>query len=386
MVDSTALLVGVLVCSGIYLLTAILYALIPAPIVQGYVVDQQGNPLLYRLGAFRVCYLVVVLFISGYLLQLYDVAYFIDHFYSLLFGANVIGLGFSFFYYITRISRPIEKQDRAARARSVGDKLEAVHLDVVQKPGFAIDFYNGLEFNPRYGSFDVKMFLYVVGATMLQIFLVAALLKQIEDQNTASNAMICVVVCLSFFVAEYVYHEHVHVYTYDIFAEKVGFKLLWGCFVFYPFFYCIAMWDVLAAPISDDISGLAALGCAMLYLSGWTLTRGANNQKYLFKTKPSQKFLGFIAPKSIGNRVLYSGFWGVSRHINYAGEILQAVAVALAAFLVSGSLRPWLYPAYYAALLIPRQLDDEELCAKKYKEQWAEYVKLVPWRIFPYVY
>lgn len=41
------------------------------------------------------------------------------------------------------------------------------------------------------------------------------------------------------FLTEYLYFEEIHLYTYDLFAEKVGFKLFWGCFVFYPFFYAI---------------------------------------------------------------------------------------------------------------------------------------------------
>ena len=50
---------------------------------------------------------------------------------------------------------------------------------------------------------------------------------------------------LSFFVVEYLYHEHVHLYTYDLFAEKLGFKLIWGCLCFYPFFYPIGVWPIL---------------------------------------------------------------------------------------------------------------------------------------------
>lgn len=47
---------------------------------------------------------------------------------------------------------------------------------------------------------------------------------------------------------------------------------------------------------------------------------------------------------------------------------------------------PYFYPIYLFILLIWRERRDEARCAEKYKEIWAEYRKLVPWRILPYVY
>ena len=57
--------------------------------------------------------------------------------------------------------------------------------------------------------------------------------------------------------------------------------------------------------------------------SEWSISRGANLQKYTFKRWPDRKFLGLIEPKyiEVGDRkILYSGFWGVARHFNYMGE------------------------------------------------------------------
>ncbi len=46
----------------------------------------------------------------------------------------------------------------------------------------------------------------------------------------------------------------------------------------------------------------------------------------------------------------------------------------------------WLYPLYYVALLVPRQVDDDRRCALKYGPLSAEYCARVPYRIVPGAY
>lgn len=180
--------------------------------------------------------------------------------------------------------------------------------------------------------------------------------------------------------------QHVHLYTYDLFAERVGFKLIWGCLCFYPFFYEIGVWTLLEAD-SPDISPLHAGLSVLCFFAGWICSRGANNQKYRFKTSPSSSFLG-IPPRTVpGTRLLCSGWWSLSRHINYLGEILMAVGLALpGGWPASPSLLPWLYPLYYVALLFPREREDSRVCELKYGQAWRDYCRAVPYRIIPYLY
>ena len=110
-------------------------------------------------------------------------------------------------------------------------------------------------------------------------------------------------------------------------------------------------------------------------------------QKFFFKRDPSRPFLG-IVPQTIidGNKsLLVNGFWGLSRHINYLGEILMAAGIVLSLG-HPGMVWPWLYPLYYVALLFARQADDDRRCASKYGDLWKSYVAKVPWRIIPRVY
>jgi delta14-sterol reductase len=168
-------------------------------------------------------------------------------------------------------------------------------------------------------------------------------------------------------------------------AERVGFKLGWGCLVFYPFFYPIGIW--VAADRPNPHWPLPALmGCAAVFFLGWVLARGANLQKFHFKQDPSRQPFG-LDPRPIGAgqaQVLSGGFWGLSRHINYLGEVLMAVGLTLS--LGAPLSLAWLYPLYYVGLLVPRQAADDRRCAEKYGAAWVEYCKRVPWRIVPRVF
>lgn len=257
------------------------------------------------------------------------------------------------------------------------------------KKNFLADFYLGRLENPQLwgGRVDAKMWLYLAGAVLLALNILSFSAHQYLLYGAeASHGVYLATALLLFFVVDYLTFEEVHLYTYDFFAERVGFKLGWGCMAFYPYFYAIPVWAVADLPpttLPDAVLGLFAL----VFFSGWCLSRGANMQKYYFKKYPGRSFLG-MKPQTItdGNRtLLVSGFWGLSRHINYLGEILMASGIALS----TGYpllFWPWLYPLYYVALLFPRQMDDDKRCAAKYGPLWMEYVQRVKYRIIPYLY
>ena len=257
------------------------------------------------------------------------------------------------------------------------------------KRSFLADFYLGRLENPQLwgGRIDAKMWLYLVGAVMLELNVLSyAAHHYFLYGALASPGIFLCAGLLTFFLVDYLTFEEVHLYTYDLFAERVGFKLGWGCIAFYPYFYAIPLWSTADLPDAHTPSWLLVL-YAFIFFLGWSLSRGANLQKYFFKKDPKRVFLG-ITPEAItdGKRqLLVNGFWGLSRHINYLGEILMATGLVLC---VGHPLLiwPWLYPFYYVVLLFPRQIDDDKRCAKKYGPLWQQYLKRVPYRIIPYVY
>jgi delta14-sterol reductase len=99
----------------------------------------------------------------------------------------------------------------------------------------------------------------------------------------------------------------------DLFAEKVGFKLSWGCLAFYPFCYNIGCFHLVLAPRGQgfDMTISQALCVTMVFLTGWSITRFSNMQKYSYRVRPDldRFFCGLVEQKTIpGTRILISGW------------------------------------------------------------------------------
>ena len=255
--------------------------------------------------------------------------------------------------------------------------------------GLLSELYRGRRTNPQMfaGRADAKMFLYMAGATLLELNLLSfAAHHLLAFPGEASPGVVLHVALFTWFVCDYLVFERVHLYTYDLFAERVGFKLVWGCLCWYPFFYAVGLWSVADLPDPHAPPWLAVLATAVFF-SGWTLSRGANLQKFTFKRNPERAFLGLV-PRALSDgprSVLCSGFWGLSRHVNYLGEILMAIGLALALGWPL-MLGPWLYPLYYVVLLARRERADDRRCRTKYGRLWEQYREKVPWRIVPRLY
>ena len=348
----------------IYALILGLHLALPARKVVGYVRDDATDELLeYRLNGLLVLGVLVVLWaVAGSTGALaWDWLY--VHRWSGLAGSCVIGLLFSLAMVLS--------------ARGTG------------RP-FLADLYFGRSQNRQFfnARVDAKMFLYLVGAAMLALNLLSFTAHHILTFGSGlSPGVLLYCVLFFWFVVDYLVFERVHLYTYDIFAERVGFKLGFGCLAFYPYFYLVGLWVTAERPDPGTPLWLLVI-FAIIFFVGWSLARGANMQKYFFKTDPERELLGFMKPKALSdgeNALLGSGFWAVSRHVNYLGEILMATGLTLVLG-YPGLWMVWLYPVYYVALLLPRERADERRCAAKYGDLWTEYEHRVPRRIVPWVY
>ena len=245
-------------------------------------------------------------------------------------------------------------------------------------------------FNER---FDVKMYFYVVGGTMLSLNALSGAAYHYERFGEDSNPGVFLYAAFfTFYVLDYFIFERVQLYTYDLIHENVGFKLFWGGLVVYGWLFILPLWGMTAYPdpgFSPAWTSVWLIGTTALFLFGWGISRGANMQKYACKRWPDRKFLGLIESEYIeaGDRkILCSGLWGVARHFNYLGEGFLALSIALV-FGYFTNPWVWTYFVFIVSLFLYRQLDDDRHCAEKYgAEKWAEYQARVKYRIFPGVY
>ena len=345
-----------------YLFILALHLVLPARKLNGYVVNKEtGKPYTYRINGLSVLIVTVIAWLAAGHFKILPFDWLYQHRWEGLAGAVTLGLGAS-----VAIVAP---------ARPVRSNLLA-------------DFFLGRRFSPQFvgNRVDAKMILYVFGAVLLALNILSFASYNIQTYG-ASTPTILYCVLFFWFITDYMVFEHVHLYTYDLVAERVGFKLVFGCLAFYPYFYAVGLWAV-AGRAPSDAPTVLFIVAAVVFFTGWSLARGANMQKFVFKRDPDRPFLGMIKPEVISDgerRILCSGFWGLSRHINYLGEVLMASGLALALG-YPGVLWVWLYPLYYVLLLTTRQIDDDKRCRQKYGELWEEYEKRVPKRIIPGLY
>lgn len=242
------------------------------------------------------------------------------------------------------------------------------------------DWWFGIQLNPQFMGIDLKFYFVRAGMMGWLLINLSVLVKCIQESNLSQPMILFQLFC-ALYILDYFLHEEYMTSTWDIIAERLGFMLVFGDLVWIPFTFSIQGWWLLKNEV--QLTTAAVIANCLVFLLGYMVFRGANKQKHDFKKNPKALIWG-RAPKVIGGKLLASGYWGIARHSNYLGDLLVALSFSLPCGISSPV--PYFYPIYLFILLIWRERRDEVRCAQKYKDIWAEYRKLVPWRIFPYIY
>ncbi|KAJ3696037.1 hypothetical protein LUZ60_001414 [Juncus effusus] len=245
---------------------------------------------------------------------------------------------------------------------------------------FINDWWLGVQLNPHFMGVDLKFF-FVRAGMMAWLFINLSILAKSYLAGNANLSVFLYQFFCAWYVIDYFYHEEFMTSTWDIIAERLGFMLVFGDLVFIPFTFSIQGWWLLKNKV--ELPLFATILNCLIFITGYLVFRGANKQKHIFKKNPKALIWG-KPPKLVGGKLLVSGYWGIARHCNYLGDLLLALSFSLPCG--ARSVIPYFYPIYLFILLIWRERRDEARCAQKYKEVWAEYCKLVPYRIFPYIY
>jgi delta14-sterol reductase len=344
-----------LATSGIMMFVAALFAgsmLLPGRVEAG-ATRPDGSRIAYRLNGLALFMLTLVaaafLEVAGWRLgRLFE------NFWSLLIAANLFAFFLSFLLAWT---------GRATTRPTVRS------------------FFYGAVRDPALLGIDLKLFSYRPSLIGLMVVAIACATRQYEASGSITFAMDLWLGMVTLYLLNYFQFEHGMLHTWDIIEECFGWMLVWGDYVLLPFFYSLP--GLLLAEGGADVPMPLALSCVALYVFGFWLFRGANQQKHAFRRDPSVRIWGQPA-RAIGKRLLVSGFWGVGRKLNYTGELCLYVAwTALAGW---SSPLAWLLPLWLAVLLVHRAARDDRRCRAKYGALWDEYCRAARFRMIPFLY
>ncbi|EMD40017.1 hypothetical protein CERSUDRAFT_81323 [Gelatoporia subvermispora B] len=251
---------------------------------------------------------------------------------------------------------------------------------------FIYDFFIGRELNPRIGSFDVKSFNELRPGLILWALIDISMaceqaVRRGGQITDITDSMWLVLAFQFWYVADGLYNEPAILTTMDITTDGFGFMLAVGDLAWVPFVYSLQARYLVFK--QNELGPVWTAGIVFVNLLGYYIFRSANGEKNDFRNGRNPKNLKYMTTES-GSKLLISGWWGLSRHPNYLGDLIMAFAWSLP----TGFETPitYFYVAYFAVLLAHRQMRDDENCEKKYGKDWHKYTKLVPYRIIPYVY
>ena len=281
-----------------------------------------------------------------------------SHFGALLVVANVFAFGLSGWLYW----RGAGQEDAPA--------------------GFWRGAFMGRELNPTLFGMDLKFFSYRPSLIGLALLNASFAVVQFETHGELTLAMALYQIFTFLYVFNYFQFEYGMVHTWDIVSERFGWMLVWGDYVLVPFFYCVAGWWLVDAS-GPPLSPVVAAGIVVLFVFGFWLFRGANEQKHRFRQDRTVKIWGKRA-ETFDGRLLVSGFWGIGRHLNYTGELCVYLAFLLTTAFASWI--PFLLLAWLGGLLVHRSWRDDQRCSAKYGELWERYRQRARFAMVPYVY
>ncbi|KAK1276982.1 Delta(14)-sterol reductase [Acorus gramineus] len=317
---------------------ALTLSVLPGKVIPGVILSD-GSRLHYRCNGLLSLLLFIGLLGIGIFTKLISPVVLADRGMELLSTTFAVGVVITLLLYAS--GRSSKEQGSSLTPHVTGN--------------FIHDLWFGIQLNPQFMGVDLKFFFIRAGMMGWLLINLSVLAKSLEAGN-ANLSMILYQIFCALYVIDYFFYEEYMTSTWDIIAERLGFMLVFGDLVWIPFTFSIQGWWLLRNEV--ELSTAAAIANCIVFLVGYMVFRGANKQKHVFKKNPKALIWG-RPPKVIGGRLLASGYC---------------------------SIIPYFYPIYLLILLIWRERRDEEKCAQKYKDVWAEYCKLVPSRILPYIY
>jgi delta14-sterol reductase len=337
----------------------VLRKIVPGPLRQGQPL-RDGTRKTYKLNGFSLLLILAATLALGQLTGWFTLVAVHRLFWPLLVVANLFAFAHTGWLFA-----------RGRRRRAAG----------AADAGLGHDLWFGPELNPELGGIDLKMFAYIPSLMGLWVLNLSFAATQWHELGHLTTRMALYQAFFTVYIFNYFQFEYGMLHTWDVIAENFGFMLVWGDYVVVPFFYCIGGWYL--ARNLDPMPPYEVAALIALFVVGFWLFRGSNEQKHRYKEDPRANIWGRPA-ETVGGKLLVSGFWGIGRKLNYTGELMVYFSWTICTGFYS--LVPYLLPLWLVGLFTHRAWRDEQRCHAKYGALWDEYCQRARFRMIPFLY
>lgn len=277
-------------------------------------------------------------------------------------------------------------------------KLFPSTADCESSGNIITDFYWGLELYPSFLGISFKQLINCRFAMMGWNLLIYSFMRKSQAIENPLNpgwpgSYAAMVSCAlqTIYIFKFFVWEDGYFTSIDIMHDKFGFYICWGCMVYLPTVYTLVSF-YLAEHSPPTAPGIAVLIFIVGLICIW-INYDIDAQRLRFRQGNFLDLIWGEVPKYVSakyktadgtthsSKLLYSGWWGMARHLNYLFELGLAFCWTLP---VQGKhLIPWYYFIFLTILLFDRAIRDEIRCSKKYGKAYNEYRKVVPYLIIP---
>jgi len=165
--------------------------------------------------------------------------------------------------------------------------------------------------------------------------------------------------------------------------NRLGLLRAWRQLAVVPFLYSTGGWFLIDHGVLWEPSAWKVIAIVTIYLIAVAFWSSTLEQRARFVRNPRSRIWGQVA-QSVDGRFLTSGWWRLGRKIDYTGELLVLVCIAL-----SGGFThtlPLIVPAFHLFYLLHRSRQEETYARSTFGQSWDKYCTRVPYRFFPLIY
>lgn len=339
---------------------------------------RDGSKLKYNINGLQLVSLLLIILCSRFYLlgfNLPELNFLYDNFLNLMFTTWEFSILLSFFVYFTSF---IPLRNKNGNGNGNYERILSINGN---SKNILFDWFIGRELNPRIGEWDIKLFCELRPGLLLWFLLnLSCLQRQFQKIGYITNSMILVNLLQFIYIIDGVLNEEGCLTMVDITTDGFGFMLAFGDLCWVPFCYCLQARYLTLKEI--NLTNFEMLIIILLMIIGFYIFKASNNEKNNFRSGKLSNLKSIKTER--GTKLLIEGWWGISQHINYFGDMIIALSWCLPTKF--NTILTYFYVIYFTSLLIHRQIRDDEKCFKKYGNSWIEYKNKVPYKIIPYVY